>query len=136
MRYLNWPERLAEVIEAARYRVFAYGGQDCCLFAADCVLAVTGIDYAAPFRGYYSRAAAYQIIAKHGSLTGLLTAVLDEPIEPAFAGRGDVVIAEIPIVEGEGESVGICLGAFCAFPQAVGLRFHPRSVARLAWRIS
>lgn len=96
---------------------------------------MTGVDYAAPFRGYDSRTAAYRIVAGHGSLTGLLTSVLGDPIEPAFAGRGDVVIAEIPVVEGEGESAGVCLGAFCAFPQAVGLTFHPRAVIRLAWRI-
>jgi hypothetical protein len=135
VRYPDWPQRLSETIEAARIRTFTYGAFDCALFAADCVLAITGVDHAASFRGYDSRIAAYRIIAEHGSLAGLLTALLGEPIEPAFAGRGDVVLAEIPVAEGEGESVGICLGAFCAFPKDVGFALHPRTVAQLSWRI-
>jgi hypothetical protein len=136
VRYLDWPQRLAETVEAARTRTFEFGSFDCALFAADCVLAITGTDYAAPFRGYESKTAAYRIITEHGSLTGLLTSLLGEPIEPAFARRGDVVLAEIPVVDGEGESVGVCLGVSCAFPKDTGLVLHSRAVAKLAWRIA
>jgi hypothetical protein len=125
---------MAEAIEAARTRSFAYGDFDCCLFAADVVFAMTGIDYATPFRGYHSRPSAYRLIAEYGSLTVLLTSVLGEPMEPSFAGRGDVVLADIATVEG-GESAGICLGVFCAFPKDIGLALHPRTVAKLAWKI-
>jgi hypothetical protein len=125
---------MAEAIEAARTQPFAYGSFDCCLFAADVVLAMTGVDYAASFRGYDTKTGAYRIIAEHGSLAALLTSVLGEPIEPSFAGRGDVVLADIETVEG-GESAGICLGAFCAFPKDIGFALHSRTVVKLAWKI-
>jgi hypothetical protein len=50
-RYEDWPQRLVAAIEAARGRPFSWGAMDCCLFAADVVLAMTGVDYAAGFRG-------------------------------------------------------------------------------------
>jgi hypothetical protein len=134
VRVHDWPERLAEVIEAARARDFVadYGEHKCALFAADCVRAITGIDYAEPYRDRARTVA--QVLAGHGSLVGLVTAILGEPIEPSFAGRGDVVVANVPTLEG-GDSVGVCLGAFCAFPKDVGLVFYSRTVAKLAWRI-
>lgn len=139
MRRHDWPQRLEECVDAARWRSFEYGAFDCCLFAADCVLAMTGTDCAAPFRGYESKIAAYRLIAEHGSLQGLLTSVLGEPVQPAFARRGDVVIAEIATIEGDAESVGICLGANCvfagAYPHKQGIYFCSRDRARLAWRI-
>jgi hypothetical protein len=135
VRVHNWPARLAETVEAARTRSFEFGSFDCALFAADCALAITGTDYAAPFRGYVTKTAAYRIIAEYGTLTGLLTGLLGEPIPPAFAGRGDVVLAEIPTADEEAEAVGVCLGVFCAFPDKVGLRLHPRTVIKLAWRL-
>jgi hypothetical protein len=135
VRYPDWPQRLDATLAAARTRSFDFGKFDCALFAADCVLAMTGIDHAEKFRGYDSQTAAYRIIAEHGSLAGLLTSLLGEPIEPAMAGRGDVVLAQIP-AEDEGLTVGICLGVFCAFPWKVGFVMHPRTVATLAWRVT
>jgi hypothetical protein len=134
VRLRDWPQRLQQTLEVAKVRSFAYGGFDCALFAADCVRACTGVDPAAELRGYASREEAETIIARYGSLTALVTALMGEPIEPAFAQRGDIVLSEIPSVQG-GESIGVCMGAFCAFPDAVGLRMHPRTVAKLAWRV-
>jgi hypothetical protein len=136
VRFPDWPQRLAATLEAARTRKFSYGGFDCALFAADCVKAISGVDYAIAFRGYRTHQQAYRIITEHGGLEKLLISLLGEPIHTALAQRGDVVLAEIPVVEEEGLSVGVCLGAFCAFPAGVGLRLHPRSVAKLAWRIA
>jgi hypothetical protein len=136
VRFPDWPQRLAATLEAARTRTFSYGGFDCALFAADCVKAISGVDYAANLRGYRTQTEAYRIIAAHGGLEELLTSLLGAPIHTAFAQRGDVVLAEIPVVEQEGLSVGVCLGAFCAFPAGVGLTQHPRTVAKVAWRIA
>lgn len=137
MRVLEWPQRLDEAIAAASTRSFRYGGQDCALFAADCVLAMTGVDYASELRGYESKLAAYRIVERYGSLEAMITALLQrDPKHPAQARRGDVVMADIELAPGEsGESIGVCDGLRCWFPQAVGLRSLPRSRARIAWSI-
>lgn len=141
MRVPDWPQKLDEAIAAARTRPFAYGGlngaQDCALFAADCVQAMTGIDYAAELRGYESKLAAYRIVAGYGSLEAMITDLLKRgPKHPSQAMRGDVVLAEIELAPGEsGESIGICTGTGCVFPKDVGVKSWPRSVVRLAWNI-
>lgn len=137
MRYEDWPKRLQAEIAAARKRTFAYGAFDCCLFAADCVQAMTGIDYAAELRGYTSKLDAYRIVAAYGSLEAMITTLLGrEPVHRSQAHRGDVVLAEVELAPGEaGDCVGICAAAKFYFPRAVGLRECAIDVVRLAWRI-
>ena len=142
MRFPDWPKRLDAAIAAARHRNFVYGGlngaQDCALFAADCVQAITGVDYAAELRGYDSKVAAYRIVAAYGSLEAMIAALLKrEPVHRSQARRGDVVLAEIELGSGEsGECVGICAGAKFLFPKSVvGLRSHAIDAVRLAWRV-
>lgn len=138
MRFEDWPQRLDAAITAARAQTFAYGSFDCWLFPADCVLAMTGIDYAADLRGYTSKIDAYRIVAGYGSMEAMITSLLGrEPIHPAFARRGDVMLADVELAPGEsGESGGICDGTKLWTPKIPsGLRAFPRSVARLAWRI-
>jgi len=137
MRTEGWPEHLADAIETAQKKAFSYGNFDCCLFAADVVLAITGHDYAAELRSYQSKQSAYRIVARYGSLEAMISALLGkDPVHPAFAHRGDVVVGSVPVADGEaGESVGICCGVDCAFPASAGLAFYPRTTVRLAWRI-
>jgi hypothetical protein len=140
MRRPDWPQRLDTVIAEKMAARFEYGVFDCMLLLADCVLAMTDVDYAKELRGYDSKVAAYRIVAHYGSLEAMITALLGRgPIHPSQAMRGDVVLAGIELAPGEsGECGGVCCGTHCAFPKDpkdVGLRFLPRSVARLAWRI-
>ncbi len=84
---------------------FAWGQHDCALFAADGVLAMTGVDIAADFRGKYSDEAGAMALIK--SLTGGAT-VADAAawcaakhglaeLKPAkMAQRGDLVVFEAP----------------------------------------
>lgn len=136
-RVHNWNLRLVEALEAAEQKTFAYGTFDCALFAADCVLAITGNDYAVELRGYTSKLDAYRIVANYGSLQAMITALLgSEPIHPAFAGRGDVILGAPPLGENEaGECIGICTGTHIAYPKAVGLQLLLRATALHAWRI-
>lgn len=132
MRFPHWPQALADSIQAAGIRVFGYGGFDCCLFCADVVESMTGVDYAASLRGYATEDEAYEIISGYGSIEAMVTSLLGrEPIHPSSAGRGDVVLMEI---DGR-ETLGICLGVRSAFPQHTGLRQHLTWLARCAWRI-
>jgi hypothetical protein len=131
-------EGLAEYLEEMRERDFAFGSFDCALFGADWVKRCTGVDYAEKLRGYSSPLEAYRIVRSYGSLEAMVTELLGrEPIAPAFAMRGDIVLACVDSVEGENrDAIGICEAVSCFFPaHPRGLIALPRSVARLAWSI-
>jgi len=80
---------------------FAWGSHDCCLFAADAILEVTGIDIADDFRGRYAdEAGAFALIE---SVTGGATVAdaaahcaakhgFTEHRFPLMAQRGDLVV--------------------------------------------
>lgn len=131
-RYPDWPQILDGCIEAGKSRTFEYGSFDCCLFAADTVLAMTGVDYAAPFRGYASQADAAVILDDHGGLQGLLTHVLGEPVHVSQMGRGDVCLVEGAL----GLSTGVCTGSMCWVPSPSGLVPVPRDRAVCAWKVA
>src|SRR5258708_4686376 len=55
-RLEDWVVRLEAFIKERTAQPFKWGSQDCCLFAADAIEAITGVDLAADFRGKYSGA--------------------------------------------------------------------------------
>ncbi len=133
-RFEDWPRRLDAAIEAARARHFSWSeGHDCCLFAADVVLALTGRDFAESFRGRYStRAEAVALLGARGGLEAVVTSYLGQPLPTALlARRGDVVMVETP----EGRALGVSVGgkAACAGPQ--GLTFVPMAGWLSGWRV-
>ncbi len=131
IRLPDWPERLADYVEAARTRAFEYGAHDCCMFAAGAVEAMTGANPMSRFR-YRGRLGAERLIRRAGSIDALVYRTLGEALpSPAQAGRGDVVIADLE----NGATVGVCLGDDCAFAGDPGIVFRPRSATRVAWRI-
>ncbi|MBF8720511.1 DUF6950 family protein [Pseudomonas guariconensis] len=97
MRYRDWTTRLSEVIKAALERPFSWGEFDCCLFAADCAVAVCGTDPAQAYRGTYkTEAGAKRALKKnHGSLEAAWDACFTR-VSPAFIQRGDVAMYEAP----------------------------------------
>lgn len=103
-RVQHWAERpFDEFLLERAHAPFAWGVQDCAMFAADGVLAVTGVDIADDFRGKYAsedeafaliqsvtggegiRAAAAWCAAKHG---------LVQREHPLMAQRGELVLVE------------------------------------------
>lgn len=135
MRAEDWPERLADCLEAARRKPFAWGKHDCVLFAADVVLAITGTDPAAGARGQYHDAAGARRWLGSRTLADALVEVLGDPIRPAFAQRGDLVILGMERDRHWPEAAGVCLGERAAAPGDEGLIFLPMSEALLAWRV-
>lgn len=97
-RFPDWHARLATEIERARSRTFEWGKFDCALFACDCVLAVTGVDPAAEFRGTYSTEDEARKLLGTEGLDGFASAIAGKTelkeISPTFAQRGDVVLVE------------------------------------------
>lgn len=136
----DWPEALMAVIHAAACRPFAWGSHDCCLFVADCVQAMTGVDPAAMFRGRYrDQLGAARAMAWYAGQGAGLEAVAERiaagigapEIMPGLARRGDVGLAVLE----RGPTLVLCLANHVAAPGETGLTYLPRQAARRAWRI-
>lgn len=111
---------------------FKWGRLDCCLFAADVLKALHGVDYAEQWRGKYSSYfGALRMIAPHGSLAGLVSSVFGDMKPPLLARRGDLVIAAMP----EGDAVGIADGDGAMFMAEKGLVRVPLKLCKGAWRV-
>lgn len=131
MRRLNWHQYLAQTLQAAMTRPFSWGEHDCCLFAADCVLAMTGVDLAAEFRDTYHSAtgAKKAILARADSLTALIDEMLPRA-DVRLVQRGDVVLFDGP----QGETLGV---VWYGAVWAAGERGAGPVAAeiKLAWRV-
>lgn len=90
-RRADWRARLCDLIHERRTTPFVWGGSDCCLWAADAALAMTGHDFAAPLRGYGSQFGALRALVRLGyaSVSDFLASIL--PQAPR-ARCGDVVL--------------------------------------------
>lgn len=104
MRHPNWTTRLPETLQKAMQKPFSWGEHDCCLFAADCVIAACDFDPCESVRGRYkTRAGAARVLkAEFGDLESGLSGFFNE-IEPATAFRGDIVMFIGP----EGKTLGV-----------------------------
>jgi hypothetical protein len=110
MRRDDWEGRLHAYLDSVTAAPFAFGRHDCALHGANAVLAMTGNDFGAPFRGKYRSAAGSVRALKlygAGDLVSTFTAALGEPCNPAFAGRGDMVLHD--------GSIGVCMAGFAWF---------------------
>ena len=128
----NWPKLLAQFIEARRAQPFAWGSNDCCIFAADWVEICTGEDHAKVWRGRYTSAlGAARVLDEAGGVEALVDALGLQRIAPKLAGRGDIVAQEA----GRGMTLGICLGETTAYTAKTGLLFGPITNVETAWKI-
>lgn len=104
-RFENWPLLLSRYIQERDNLPFVWGENDCLLFCAGCVNALTGVDFGAEFRAknYTNEAQAKELIAKYGTMTDLVSFYLGNPRPfPMKNRRGDIVIADIEGVSAAG----------------------------------
>lgn len=121
---------LDALIDERRSRPFARGTNDCCMFAADAVRAMTGHDLAAQWRGTYNDdRGALRLIQRLGGMEKI-GALAGDPIPPLCADVGDVGLV---VVEGV-EALAVCVGAVWLAPIARGLGAARLQDARKAWR--
>lgn len=129
----DWEAALAHYLAQCEGKPYAYGSHDCALFAAGAVMAMTGTDIAAEFRGKYrSQAGSVRALRTIGA--GTLEATIDAKLEPVavgFAQRGDLVLHE--------GAVGVSAGRFAVFvgdmDEAPKLIRVPRAAWQKAWRV-
>lgn len=132
MRKLGWEQALNNFVEDRRHLPFAWGQNDCCLFALNAAQAITDVILLPSKIPYKTRSGGLSTITKWGG-TNLLEAgrnylnsigLVEKSIK--FCRRGDLVICANSDCE-FGYSFAICLGANIVIPGKDGLVFLPTS---------
>ncbi len=130
-RLHDWQPRLAALIAQRMQAPLVWGQHDCCLFAADAVLAVTGVDVAVGLRGSYSTAAGAEgLLQQLGGLAALCIERLGPVVRTVLAAPGDVGIAQVNGVRG----LVVCGGAHWLAVGPQGLQPLPPDAVLRAWR--
>jgi len=136
----NWPDLFMEQI--SQTGGFVWGDCDCALFAANCILSITGVDVAVKFRGKYKTArGAYGAIKREcgeADLEALAVHIAGvygfENTALAFTQRGDIVLTDD--TDGMGPALGVCVGADFVYVGPDGIGRKPMESARRAWAIA
>jgi len=134
MRHQDWSKRFNSLIQAASNKPFVWGKHDCCLFAADVVYELTGVDHAQFLRGRYkTHLGAARIIKKLGGVKVIVENALGDEIQPLLAQRGDIVLIK---TKEFGDTLAVCAGEYCFAPGYNGLAKVSIQEAVAAWRVA
>lgn len=122
-------------IDHAMANPLCWGGDDCCLWAADIVLAHTGIDIARPLRGYRSRfgaAKALYIYAGGGLTEAAIKRARNLELDPiARPFRGDAVAV---VASRNGPFLAVLWRSHWVGRSTGGVEYYPLWHAVAAWR--
>ena len=136
-RLPDWPARLGALAAQRLAQPFAWGPNDCAAWVADAVATMHGHDTLAELRGARRswRQARRQLQRIGGYPAAMARAGL-QPVAPALAGRGDVVLMEDT---GDGAQgwpgvLAVCIGDEALAPGTAGLDAMPMTRALMAWR--
>ncbi len=132
-RHTDWQARLIAFIDQCKRTPFSYGKNDCALFAAGAVKAMTGADPAKGFRGKYSTfSGGLKLLSKHGHKDHIaMTASMLTEIPVAQAQAGDIAV-----VPGEdGDALGVVQGEWIYILTVQGLALLDLLRAKRAFRV-
>ncbi len=131
MRLPDWPERFNQLWKDRRNTPFKWGVHDCCLWASDAVLAITGQDFAAQYRGTYSTAAgAARVLRRDGGVAAIASTALGAPVDPGKATTGDVVL----LWQGQ-PSLAVCNGSTVLAAGPESLVVLPMHLVTQVWKV-
>lgn len=133
-RLPDWRPRLTAYLADTARDGFRYGSNDCALFTAGAVRAMTGHDPAAAWRGTYTTLEGGLRRMRKAGFQDHIALVAKEfpPVAPAFAQVGDIALVEAP----EGPALGIITGETIACLTPRGLGHLPREAASEAWTVA
>ncbi|MFN4191809.1 MAG: DUF6950 family protein [Tabrizicola sp.] len=132
-RLPDWRSRLNDYLGEVAPADFRYGSNDCALFAAGAVRAMTGHDPAAAFRGVYSTLeGGLKRVRKAGFADHVaVVRTLFAEVPAAFAQVGDIAV-----LDSKGEPVlGVVVGEVVACLSPRGLGHVHRKHVTTAWRV-
>lgn len=125
----GWETELSDYIASVRNKDFEYGTFDCCILISDAVVAMTGEDPMAEFRGKYdSLKTSIKALREIGQ--GDLESTLDakfEEIPISHARKGDIAFTE--------GCAGVVMGQHAWFTAEGPLERIPRAFWDKAWRV-
>lgn len=133
VRLDNWQRLFAEYLSDKTSEPFEWGKNDCILFGAGAVEAITGVNFYNQYLGYKSEAEAYEIIENNGGIEGLISKHLGAfDTNYLAARRGDLVMFMLPyktigVVDNSGEKIA-CL-------TEKGMARIPLNKAKKIWRV-
>lgn len=125
----KWEDRLSQYISSVRDTPFVWGAHDCCIFAADAIQAMTGIDLMPEERGCYDSSTSAMLLLKRqgfASAEQKLDSLL-EVIPIGRAHRGDIALAY--------DNAGVVAGDFAWMIDDDGLVRIPRAEWSRAWKV-
>lgn len=129
-RLPDWPERLAAYIASYGGAKFALGQNDCALFAAGAVHAVTGARVLPAV--WHDKAQAVRMLRMSRGLVAGVDHVLPRLAGPQWAQRGDVVLVQGPAHR---RWLAVVDSARWWAPSADGLASGPIAQAVLGWGV-
>ena len=110
---------------------FAWGSNDCAVFAADYVEAVTGHVVCPDLRAHANARDALRTLERAGGVRSIATRALGEAVPACRAGVGDVVV----ISTGKREALAVCNGGTAVAPGPNGAVAVSMRHALAAWRV-
>lgn len=138
MRHRDWHVLLDDFFRSRAETPFAWGTHDCCLFAADGVMAMTGADPCPRgLRGYATRRGADFRLARYGGVAGVAAHVCAHAgfraVAPLKAGPGDPAVVTVDGVV----HLGLVehRGLFVRVAADTGMAEAPLAAAIQAWRV-
>lgn len=129
---------LRSVLSRYESAAFAWGRLDCCLFVADVLKELHGVDYAAKWRGTYSTEfGAKRIVVRHGGVEGIARSAFGDMLPPESARDGDPVLLGRKLVERDsiGGALGICQDGQIVYLTERGLARAPLAAAAGCFRV-
>jgi hypothetical protein len=129
----DWRDRLAECVNSRIGTQPEWGTNDCMMWAADCVLAQTGVDDLATYRGKYKSAqGGLRVLMRRHKFKQpieLMDLLWGPRLHISQAMHGDLVVsADLGEPAGMGPSIGLCYGVRSLF---VGTDEHADGLVRL-----
>jgi hypothetical protein len=112
-RLPNWPYLLDRYVSAHVSKPHVWGSNDCVMFAAGAVQAMTAVDPIPELRGRYNdEDSALELLVECGGIAAYCEQLFGSPVPPGLAHRGDILV-------GKGPGTGMDLCAVCVGPVAV-----------------
>lgn len=115
-------------------RPFIWGKYDCCLWVADMLLAIHGIDFAEKYRGKYSNEKEFKKLLIKNKVKTLEELVLNEfgiPVPGYLARKGWPMLLE----EYNEFILGMCYGTYALFLTQDGFTKRDLSSCKYSWKI-